>query len=115
MLASTGYKSILRYLYYREDAMEEKNVDLQKVLLELSNLDYQANQQYGLSKLGSVNSFDVQINLAFLHERGLINYDPSNPHVELTEMGRCFASCLEFPEEIENALPSFIEKLSCNR
>ncbi len=115
MRASTPQKALLRYLFHRESKSADASADVAEVLLELADLDRQLNGIYGLNSLGGIHSSRLQMTLAIMEENGFITHDRSNPHVELTELGRTFAGCVEFPIEIEKVLPGFLDGLNLEK
>lgn len=112
MRACTEHKALLRYLYRREEATGQLNVDVAEVLTELRDLDAKFGSAYGFATLGGIRSFKLQLNLVYLHQSGLVSYNPTNPHVQLTELGRAFSSRIDFPTELEAALPDFLRHLA---
>ena len=110
MKASTGYKALLRYLYTREVTTKQENMDVSEVLDELVKLEKEGGD-YGISSMGDAYSFETEINLSYLDRRGMVEYDPRNPHVKLTELGRCLASRLKLPGALENAIPTILQQI----
>jgi len=111
VLATTGYKAVLLYLYRREAERGRESLEVDALLDELRRLDGELGGAYGFSSLGDAYSFSAEITLAFLEETGYARYFPQNPHVELTELGRGFASLLNFPDPVEQQLPDFLKRL----
>jgi len=105
MRASTVQKAFLRYLYRREHIKGQENQELADIVTELKELDTRFGGLYGFSSWGGVESLKLDLILTALEDTGLIRYRRTNPHAELTELGRAFASRLRFPEEFEEALP----------
>jgi hypothetical protein len=109
MQASTPSKALLRYLYCREDAGREAKAPLASVLSELRDLDSKTDNLYGLSLLAGIQSQRVEVSLQFLHQMGLVDFRPANPHVELTDFGRAVASRLTFSQGLERAVQQFLD------
>lgn len=109
MRASTVHKAFLRYLYQREQVKGEENQELADVVSELKGLDSRFRGLYGFSSWGGVESLKLDLVLTALEDASLILYHRNNPHAELTELGRAFASRLRFPEEFELAIPDHLK------
>jgi hypothetical protein len=110
MLASTEEKALLRYLYLREksDLYDGTPQDICAIMQELRKLDEEDHFVYGFCLYGHIGpdyvSEDMAYTLGTLEDLVLAKVSHDWLKVELTTLGRVWATGLHFCEQLEEKL-----------
>ena len=105
--ASTSCKAMLRLAYIMTDE-NSPEINIKNMVGYTKEVLGSDKDDYGLGWLFS-RPFDMNLNLVFLKERGLIEYNqvrenPEKDTLKVTELGKGFAEVIEFPSKLEEKL-----------
>lgn len=110
VLASTEEKALLRYLYLREEYLNEEHQHLDEVLIELTEFDKKHNYDYGFSYY--CNPRNIWAAIGTLEDLVLARYESNSGHIALTMTGRCYGNEIEFAGKLEEDLRETFKKWS---
>ncbi len=110
--ATSPDSMLLRYLYLKGLTVGEDQFSIDGIAAELAHLQQEHPDIRLYETDDDIRSIREMVSddLRLLEGIGFVRCDFSNPHVRLTEWGRFFASLLELPSNVREALAAPVAK-----